>query len=85
MKIKRSTKIIATISTVVWLLSSAFVIYAMAQNNNQGEIYDPITGVWDWPYVLTLVGIMWLWTALPLFLFLYILNWLGGEDLRITP
>lgn len=57
MTLSRSTVIIVISSFVLSCLFAVFMLYAITDNNNQGEIYDTVTGAVDFPYVAKIFAI----------------------------
>jgi hypothetical protein len=51
----RAKKIAALIaaSAIPAFLAAALALYALIQNNNQGEAFDTMTGVYKYSYLLT--------------------------------
>jgi hypothetical protein len=46
------------ISFAISVTIAAVALYALIDNNNQGEAYDAITGAVDWTY-LTEIAVIW--------------------------
>jgi hypothetical protein len=49
---------VAGLSTVVALMPTAVIIWMMAENNNNGEVYDTLTGRVDVAYVLSVGSVI---------------------------
>jgi hypothetical protein len=53
-RVKKKFGSMIAISTFPAIMWASFSIYALAQNNNQGEAFDPITGVVRYRYIFKL-------------------------------
>jgi len=58
MKRSLPTKAVLAISFVLTVLIVGVMVYALVDNNNQGEVYDTITGAVDWPYIIKVVVVL---------------------------
>ena len=66
----------AWISAIIAMTVTSFFIYAIAHDNNQGEIYDTVTGSIDWIYSFEITLIWLLFMFVPIFASLCFLTFL---------
>jgi hypothetical protein len=55
-----STRMIFLASFIISVMFSAAMLYLITENNNQGEIYDTVTGAIDWWYFTKISAVFFL-------------------------
>ena len=72
--------IIATVIALVGALVPALVaLRMMAENNNNGELYDTVTGRWDVGYALSVSAVFYVPSFLLIFVVAFALTRLGSS------
>ena len=64
---KRTILVLLGIALLFGILDGAWGLYGEFQNNNQGEYFDTVTGVIDFPYVMLTFAIAVAWSTLIVF------------------
>ena len=73
-KLSNEIRLIAWISAIIAIGVTSFFTYAIASDNNQGEIYDTFTGAIDWIYLFEITSIWFISTFAPVFVLLFFLT-----------
>lgn len=55
---KKRDRLAAAIATVGAALPTLFMLNMLAENNNQGELFDTVTGAWNLAYALQVCAVI---------------------------
>ena len=77
----RKALAVATITALVGAFGPTLLaLRMMADNNNNGELYDTVTGRLDVGYALSTGAVFYLPSALLIFAAVFVVAWLWGRD-----